>query len=285
MVFINASLTSQSQLASLLKSANSSCSRSTATAGTASASQASSGTDISSQASALFKLYDAASSFVKSQSMTNFSGYVQGNVTPSAYIDVGEYNDYVFDKAASAMVDEANNLGISLDKNDVISQLRQENSDISNIKSDQAKTNAALGASSVYLNLSASDRSALTDIYIKAKEGGLDTDQVEVLAAKKAFTSSLGSDQSGAVFMPADWDWSETDPDKIAAAKASIGQAAEIVDKADEVKSKLISDLGLGKDFISHILDAETGGGITSSSTLEFLSKLADIYGGESTSD
>ncbi|NES08984.1 hypothetical protein G3O07_03375 [Pseudomonas laurentiana] len=57
--------------------------------------------------------------------MQAYSGSVNGNVTVGAYINVGKYNDYVFDKAATAMVAAAKDNGIMLDKADVLAQLKK----------------------------------------------------------------------------------------------------------------------------------------------------------------
>lgn len=274
MVTINSSVVTQSQ--STTTTSTASTAKSTEIDSTNIVSSASADDpQISDQAKALSSLYDTASSYIKQEHLEAYTGNVNGQLPASAYIDVGKYNDYVFDKAASAMVDSAKEQGITLDKKDVLAQLKSDNSDIAKITTTSQQRTSMLGSGSVLSTLSSSDLDALTNVYIDAKENNLDMDQVEVLAVQKGIQNQYGSTLGEGDIYPYDWDYSETDPDKIAAAKNQMSES--ISSKADEIKTKLQGDLGLGSDFMAFLLNPKLGLRGATDSSLDFLSQLIDI--------
>lgn len=231
---------------------------------------------LSGQAKMLSTLYASASDYVKSEHLQAYSGSVNGNITAGAYINVEKYNEYLFEKAATAMVAAAKDNGIALDKSDVLAQLKNDNADIAGIKMDDQDRKAKLGPDNIYADLSTSDLDRLTDIYITAKENGLNIDEVEGLALRKGVQNHYGSTLQAGDIYPYDWDYSETDPDKIAAAKNQLPDA--ITSKADEIKSTIQGDLGLGSDFIAFLLNPKTGLRGATDASLDFLSKLSTLY-------
>ncbi|GGU54112.1 hypothetical protein GCM10009504_08780 [Pseudomonas laurentiana] len=238
---------------------------------------------VSGQAKMLSTLYASASDYVKSEHLQAYSGSVNGNVTVGAYINVGKYNDYVFDKAATAMVAAAKDNGIMLDKADVLAQLKSDHADIASITLDDQDRTSKLGPNNMYADLSTSDLDSLTDIYITAKENGLSLDEVAGLALRKGIQNHYGSTLQAGDIYPYDWDYSETDPDKIAAAKNQLPEA--ITSKADEIKSKIQGDLGLGSDFIPFLLNPKIGLRGATDASLDFLSKLAALYNQQKPTD
>lgn len=135
-------------------------------------------TQISESAKLLSSLYATANEYVKDEHLPAFTGPVQGNMPPSGYVNVGKYNDYLFDKAASTMIAAAKDSGISLDKADVVAQLKSDNAEIASIKLDNASRVHKLGSGSVMADLTLSDLDNLTETYIAAKEHGLDLAEV-----------------------------------------------------------------------------------------------------------
>jgi type III secretion system FlhB-like substrate exporter len=230
---------------------------------------------ISGQAKILSALYETASAYVMQEHLEPFAGYIKGNVTPGAYIDVGKYNDYLFDKAASTLVDHAKEQGISLDKKDIIAQLKSDHSDIAEMELNDQDRRSKLGSSSMYAKLSIADINNLTDTYITAKENGLSLDQVHILATKRGIQNHYGSTLQEADIYPYNWDFSEADPNKIASAKNQLPES--ILNKANEINGKLQGDSGLGSDFIKFLLNPKIGLRGATDASLDFLSRLIDI--------
>ncbi|WP_407316080.1 hypothetical protein [Pseudomonas sp. nanlin1] len=231
---------------------------------------------ISSSAIVLSSLYAVASDYIKNEHLTAYSGAVNGNVTPGAYIDVGKYNDYLFEKAAMTMVVAAKEKGLDLAKEDVLAQLKDEHSDIASIRLDEANRQKKLGGDNVYSDLTTADLDNFTKAFIAAKENDLDINEVEGLALQRGIQNRCGSTLQAGDLYPYDWDFSETDPEKIAAAKNIMPES--IILKAEELRAKLQGDLGLGRDFIEFLLNPRIGLRGATDDSLTFLSKLADIY-------
>jgi hypothetical protein len=85
---------------------------------------------ISPKARALAEFYEAASAFIQEEHFETFTGWKLSNGSSgyvlnreSAYLDVEKYNNYLFDKAATTLVDEARQLGLALDKDEALAQL------------------------------------------------------------------------------------------------------------------------------------------------------------------
>ncbi|NIE76529.1 hypothetical protein F3J44_08980 [Pantoea sp. Tr-811] len=231
---------------------------------------------ISDEAKALLKLYASAGDYVRGQYMEPYAGRVNGNSPPSGYINIEKYNNYLFEKAAGKMVSAASDLGITLKVSDVLAQLKVDNQDIADIQMDERNRKSRAGAESVLYNLTSSDLDNFTDIYIAAKENGLDLEQVAGLAIDRGIQNRYGSTLKEFDIYPYGWDFSETDPDKIAAAKNQL--PGSITQKADEIRNKLQGGTGLAGDFVEYLLNPRTGLCSATDDSLDFLSRLIDIY-------
>jgi len=258
------------------------------TAKTAASSDISPKLVISEESKALMQLYDAASAYVRQEHMRPFSGYQQGGAYKPgevAYVNEEKYNNHLFDKAATKLLDQAREIGIKLDKKDIIAQLKSDNFDIANLKFNIQQRRDSLGESSVFSALSFSDIDSLTDAYIMAKENGLDLHQLGGLAGQTGIYRIYGHlmpPNSYDSLYPADWDFDETDPDKIAAAKKQMAPPEDIRNMQDTLRVKLKTiNFGLGADFITHLLNHPPLLGGAAKPFLEFLSKLADLQSSE----
>jgi len=174
-------------------------------------------------------LFAAANQFVRDEHMEPCPGYVNGTLSDAAVLDVGKYNDYIFAKAADKMVGQAAAGGVTLDKDEVIKQLKESNSEIAAIKDDDASLKAVLGETCTFSELSPSDRRNLTDIYIAAKEKGLNTDMVQGIAMR---TGTVLNHQWLGIQYAAGADW-----------VIHINDAASPPEGLSESLSKIASDL------------------------------------------
>jgi hypothetical protein len=208
--------------------------------------------------------------------MEPFPGIVKGYIAPSGYINVEKYNAYLFDKAATTMVAAAMDKGIPLDKEEVLAQLKGDHSDIAAITLDDQHRKAKLGENSVFTDLTLSDLDNMTDVYITAKENGLDLEEVGGLALDRAIQNHYGETLQESDIYPSGWDFTETDPDKIAAAVNWLPES--FTSGADEIRNKIQGDLGLGSDFIDFLLNPRLGLRGATDASLDFLSKLVDIH-------
>lgn len=238
---------------------------------------ASSGPQISGQAKALLSLYASASGYIRDEHMEPYAGPVKGISGPSAFVNVEKYNSYLFEKAAADMVSAAKDLGITLETSEVLAQLREDNSDIASIRFDDKARREKLGPANCMFNLSLSDVDSFTEVYITAQENGLDLNQVGILAFERSLQNRYGDTlRRGADTFPAGWDWSETDPDKIEAAKVKVSES--VTQQAAEIRAKLQVNPGLSDDFLQYLLNPKIGLGNASGFSLDFLSKLVDIH-------
>jgi len=231
---------------------------------------------LSDQAKILSSLYTSASDYLKSEHMEPFPGIVKGYIAPSGYINVEKYNAYLFDKAATTMVAAAMDKGIPLDKEAVLAQLKGDHSDIAAITLDDQYRKAKLGENSVFTDLALSDLDNMTDVYITAKENGLDLEEVGGLALDRAIQNHYGETLQESDVYPSGWDFTETYPDKIAAAVNWLPES--FTSGADEIRNKIQGDLGLGSDFIDFLLNPRLGLRGATDASLDFLSKLVDIH-------
>jgi hypothetical protein len=229
---------------------------------------------ISVQGTILSDLFDAADEFIRQEHLVPYQGYRYSNGSSGyiidyegAYLDVGKYNNYLFDKAATALVAQARGKGIELDKNDVLAQLKSNNSEIAEMKLDNQDRLGKLGQSNVLSSLSWSDLQSFTDMYITAKENGLDTNQVYLLASA---CGGYKYDQA----QPYEVVYSRQ-PDEIPESTRKL---------ADVIRDKLVDTLGLKMDFLKFLLDPGTGLAMgamkyeeTTNALLDFLSKIIDL--------
>jgi hypothetical protein len=227
--------------------------------------------EISEAGRALAQLYDAASAFVQAEHFDVFkgwkydsAGYVLNN--ESAYMDVERYNNYLFDKAATRLVEEARQqFGATLEKKDVLAQLKAENANIAAIRFNDNERRNTLGVGvNGYANLTYSDVQSLTDMYITAKENGLNAAFVHDVAFHKG---SYNQDKD--ILVEATF-WT---PEKLAAEPMRTR-----IEWAEEIKSKLTTTFGFEARFFEQLLNPRMSLGSANTNTLEFISQLLDIY-------
>lgn len=133
---------------------------------------------LSSTSQALTQAFQQAVDWLQQEAIEPFQGRRDQLSTASVNIDVGRYNLYLVDQKVNEL---QQTFGSSVDAKEMKSQLAQasgittENPLNSTNRKDQLHQNVA-GL------LHEKDVQALTDIYIHAKEKGLDTDQVNHLA-------------------------------------------------------------------------------------------------------
>lgn len=190
-------------------------------------------------------------------------------------MNIEKYNNYLFDKAAANVVRQAGEQGVVIDKDNILAELKSANTHISSLKFDDQGRRSTLGVNHVYFHLTPADLDSFTTMYITAKEHGLNADEVKEIAASKGFYKSSEGLWVESCHLPIDFDRTETDPKKIEAARLDPPEA--LMAKAREIKAKLHGDLGLGSEFINHMLNPRLGLGGESESTLVFLSSLIDI--------
>lgn len=110
-----------------------------------------------------------------------------------------KYNAFLFDNAASQMFAKGADLGISIDKDQLVQTLRQSNLAISSITDNNDVRTETLnvdGITSSYSRLTDSDRNALTDQFIAEKMAGGDGGNTELAAAYLAdarFQQAIGA--------------------------------------------------------------------------------------------
>jgi hypothetical protein len=230
---------------------------------------------ISYQGTVLSTLFEEADAFIQKEHFISFQGYRYTNGShgyvidyEGAYLDVGKYNNYLFDKAATSLVAQAKEKGIELDKNDVAAQLKANNTEIAAMKLDDQSRRDLLGSASVLSRLSWSDLQSFTDMYITAKENGLDVTEVLHLAHDKGVYSAPGVT------------WIRSAPPADLFSEFTLNLA-------EEIRGKLTDFFGIGKELFDFILDPELalaathGNGvnvdIATRSRLDFLTKLLDL--------
>ncbi|MDR1934540.1 MAG: hypothetical protein LBS49_02970 [Candidatus Accumulibacter sp.] len=239
---------------------------------------------ISPKARALAEFYEAASAFVQKEHLKPFTGWKYDSAgyvlnRESGYLDVERYNNYLFDKAATTLVDQAKQMGLALDKDETLAQLKADNAGIAAIRysaADRIKYQN-MCADVVFSNLTYNDINSLTDMYIAAKENGLDATQVGTVAFR------LGDQRywqnSGVVLVEPH---PGTTPEEIAANDAKyLGSIQNKLALADEIKAKL-ANTSFGFDdekaFFEGLLAPFIHLGGIDDSTLDFLSQILDIY-------
>ena len=254
---------------------------------------------ISPQAKALAELYEAANAFVREEHLEPFTGWKSDSAGytlnyESAYLDVEKYNNYLFDKAATTLVEQARQLGLALDKDETLAQLKADNADIAAIwfNNTERVKYLKMCQSVGFSGLSYGEVEILTDMYIIAKENGLDTSQVNLLA------SQLGGyhyhdDQAIAR------EWYHLSPERsaytaeeIAAYEAEdFARIQDKIDQAAELKAKLSNaTFGFNNEsgFFAYSLNPRLGlfgGPEAPDPYLSFLLQIADFYSSGAASD
>lgn len=241
---------------------------------------------ISPRAKALAELYDAASAFIQKEHFEPFTGWKRDSAgytlnSESAYLDVEKYNNYLFDKAATTLVDEAKQLGLALDKDETLAQLRADNANVAAIRFDNAERVKYLemNLDVVDSKLSRNEVDSLTDLYIAAKENGLDASQVEGVAFYLGIYYNDKSVIMGELY---------THPGMFPStaeeiAEHEIENFARFQDKIDlagELKAKL-SNVRFGFDeesgFFGQFLNPRITLGGVNDDILNFLLQIADL--------
>jgi hypothetical protein len=107
---------------------------------------------ISPQGAMLSDLFAAADEFIRNEHLAPYQGirYSYGSWgyiidDEGSYLDIGKYNNYLFDKAATSLLKHAKEKGITLDKNEVIAQLKANNPEIAAMKLDNQNRRDILG--------------------------------------------------------------------------------------------------------------------------------------------
>ncbi|MDR3299624.1 MAG: hypothetical protein LBU43_06390 [Candidatus Accumulibacter sp.] len=242
---------------------------------------------ISPQARVLAEFYEAASAFVQKEHLKPFTGwkydsagYVLNN--ESGYLDIEKYNNYLFDKAATTLVEQAGRLGLTLDKNEALAQLKADNADIAAIKySDSERVKYLKMCQEVcYSNLSYSEVNSLTDMYIKAKENGLDARQVGDVAFWLGIYN--GDRKSDIIFLELytiPGMFSFTAEELAAHEVERFASFQDRIDMAGELKAKL-PNVSFGFDdengFFEQLLNPRMSN--LDRDTLNFLTQMADLY-------
>ncbi|GHU38555.1 hypothetical protein AGMMS50256_37950 [Betaproteobacteria bacterium] len=191
----------------------------------------------------------------------------------SGFLDVEKYNNYLFDKAATTLVDQARQMGLALDKKETIAQLKADNAEIAAIKYSATERikYQNMCQDVVFSYLTVSDVDSLTDMYIKAKENGLDTTQVIAVASHLGNHNSWR--ESGIIFLENDFDASYFD------------RIQNKTDMAGIIKAKL-ADTTFGfkyeKEFFEQLLNPRLHLGGVNDKTLNFLLQMLDIYSPDS---
>ena len=219
-------------------------------------------TQISPTATKLAALFDEARQYIQKEHIEPFQGYEAGNITKGAYLNVKKINDYVFDKAADTMITQATAAGITLNKDDLVAQLKSTNSDVASLNNDETARKTLLGDASVLAELSYSDMDNLTSIYIAAKEKGLDTSAMDGLAGEMGISNKMH--RMGVVYFSSNG--SEiTD----AAVNDTPNQQARV-----NAANNLSGKFGLSNFLINTLMAADLSGADGRSSIISFLKEL-----------
>jgi hypothetical protein len=243
---------------------------------------------ISPRARVLTGFFEAASAFIQEEHLEPFTGWKFSNGRSgyilnreSAYLDVEKYNNYLFDKAATTLVEQAGQMGLALDKDETLAQLKADNADIAAIRFNNTERVKYLEMDLiVYSNLSRDEVNSLTDMYITARENGLDTSPMAVVASQ---LSIYNRDQKDKIIVAEAYDVPGTFPSTVEElADHDAKMFARIQDKIDmagELKAKL-PNVRFGFDdesgFFERLLNPRTGLTLNNE-TLGFLLKMADL--------
>lgn len=233
---------------------------------------------ISPTARALTEFYEAASAFVQKEHLEPFTGWKRDGAgralnLASGYLDVEKYNNYLFDKAATTLVDQARQMGLALDKKETIAQLKADNADVAAIRYSATERikYQNMCQDVVFSYLTASDVDSLTDMYIKAKENGLDATQVQNVAFHLGNRNN--DRENGVIFVENGFESSYFD------------RIQNKIDMAGMLKAKL-ADTAFGfkfeKEFFEQLLNPQIHLGGVNDKTLSFLLQMLDIYSPDS---
>jgi hypothetical protein len=257
---------------------------------------ASSEAQISPQAKALAEFFDAANAFIQQEHFEPFTGWKYSNGSSgyvlnyeSAYLDVEKYNNYLFDKAATTLVEQAKQLGLALDKDEALAQLKADNANVAAIQYSYAERRKYLEMNRIvaYSGLTHTDVNSLTDLYITAKENGLDASQVGGVAFylgiyyrdKSVIMMELYT-VPGAFPSTAE-EIAEHEAQNFARFQNKIDLAGELKAKLPNVRFGFDEESGFFEQFLNPRI---TLGGVNDD-TLNFLLQIADLKASGPASD
>jgi hypothetical protein len=246
---------------------------------------ASTETQISPQAKALAGFFEAASAFIQKEHFEPFTGWKRDSAgytlnSESAYLNIEKYNNYLFDKAATELVGQARQLGLALDRDEVLAQLKASNADIAALRFNNAERLKYLemNLNVCDSNLSYGEVNSLTDMYITAKENGLDTTQMRLVAFRLGSYNHDGALMGELYTVPGMF---PSTAEELAEHEArNFARIQDKIDMAAELKAKLPS-VTFGFDdergFFGQLLNPRIKLGGVNHDTLSFLLQMADL--------
>ena len=260
---------------------------------------ASSEVQISPQAKALAELYEAASAFVREEHLEPFTGWKRDSAGytlnyESGYLDIEKYNNYLFDKAATTLVEQARQLGLALDKDETLAQLKADNADIAAIWFNNTERVKYLKMCQevCFSSLSYGEVESLTDMYIIAKENGLDASQVGLVAFSLGHYHHEDDGANTGEWYHLSPEHSASTAEEIAAYESEdFARIQDKIDQAAELKAKLsnvIFGFNNESEFFAYSLNPRLGligGPEAPDPTLSFLLQIADFYSSGPASD
>lgn len=224
------------------------------------------GPQISAGASAASGLLDQANQFVQSTSLTSAVQWKAGYASASAYVNVKEFNDFVFDYAAQQMVEGGAKQGLSLDKDTIVDTLRRSNPQISSTVDDNKARMDSLkfdNGIATYTYLDDNDREGFTAALISEVKNGGDGSEVHKAAGELALTKALDA-TDGPYQGPPGGPSDTTDAEPAAGISTSSYQSRPyVMTKAD-----------VGNALLASMMDADAS---TSSAVVNSLPSSHDV--------
>jgi hypothetical protein len=235
---------------------------------------------------ALSGFFEAASAFIQKEHLEPFAGWKYDRAGyalnyKSTYMNIEKYNNYLFDEAATRLVEQAGQLGLALDKGEALAQLKAGNANVAAIKfsdTDRVKYLEICQAAGLSM-LSENDVNILTDMYIDAKKNGLDATQVDSVAFYKGIYNSWGPYMVEGHSIP----WINATPEEVAEFENNrFASFQHKIDKADEIKAKLATtSLGFDDEtgLFGQLLNKRIFLPDLDDELLNFFSQMLDLRG------
>jgi hypothetical protein len=259
-------------------------------------------TSLSPAASYLTQLFSTASDWLRQEHLVPWPGirYSYGSHgymidEEGSYINIEKYNNYLFDRAADSIVEEAGKQGIALEKKDVLAQLKDENQEIAALKFDIQALREKVGPSHSSYYLSILDINVITDMAITLREQGHTIKQdlrtgphtrgsagdfLGAMALKVGCYRTWGAYMVPGKVFPLGFDFTGKSQEEIDAAE--LLPPKEMMEYAKEIKEKLLlaGGMGIESGFWEQYLDPRIGLEHTDEN-LRVLADLLDIYNGK----
>lgn len=225
---------------------------------------------VSPEAGLASDLMDIANRFIRENSLENCAVYNRGVASEGTYINVAKYNLYIISKAADQMVADGVKGGVSLDKDSVVTALRSKVATHSIEELNYNRRIGDLGEASVLTDLSQRDLDRFTDIYIAAKEKGLDVIHVKELAVMTGIENrNIRLGVTMGVYDP------ETDFVGYESATESIPSRKEIGGHDEGFISTLAKGYDISTSLMKHLMNSVKAGWKDGDDLLDFLKSLA----------